>query len=313
MNKKIKRYAAGLRIDQYFSILFIVVFLLLQKSYQPEGLAQYMEQVTHQVYLASSSAVPVRMALQIPEPNLTASSAAVIDVDSGSILLEKNLNEIYLPASTTKLMSALVVKEKMKLGDTVTVPNLGANEGSKVGLEQGEQYTVENLMKAMLIQSANDAAESLATSYPGGRGEFINRMNTKAQELGLTKTIFENPTGFDGVHHQTTARDLAILSLEAIKDSDIAEIVKNKSEYITDITRNHRIFLQNSHQLIGTDPDIIGIKTGTTDGAGQVLITQINRGGRNLIIVVMGSGDRYTDTLNIINWVYTTHRWLNPS
>lgn len=296
------------RLDQVVSILLICLMLLSYKSLRPQEQEEMAARgVLQPVYQLVPSLVPVRSA--VDEPIITASSAAVIDLASATPLYTKHARDVYLPASTTKLMTALVVRQSLPLDQMVEIPTGLRTEGSALGFQAGQTFTVRNLLKAMLIQSANDAAEILAQQYPGGRQAFVAQMNREAEQLHLQQTIFENPTGFDGTHHQTTAYDLAILAKQVVQDPVLQEIVATRYEYITDTTRRQQYYLVNTHEMVGVDPSVTGIKTGTTEGAGQVLITQVERDGQKLIIVVMGSSDRYADTRTLINWSFGSYRW----
>lgn len=245
--------------------------------------------------------------------NLTSKSIYIEDVDSGTILYEKNSERILLPASTTKLMTALVALDVFQPDQIVTVPSLTTIEGTKPIFPEGMQITVENLLKAALIQSSNEAAYILALNYSEGERAYVDLMNKKAKELRLVSTHFDNPAGFDTDAHRSSARDLAILSKQAMKNSLIAQIVGTKSTIVTDISGEHTFVLENTHQLLGVDPTVVGVKTGTTQGANQVLITQYVREGHSIIIIVMGSDERYIETSALIEWVFDSFVWLSPT
>ena len=137
-------------------------------------------------------------------------------------------------------------------------------------------------------------------------------MNQKAKELNLKSTHYENPAGFDNDTQRSSARDLVILSKEVMKNEFLREVVNTKETVITDLTQEFEMQLYSTHQLLGHDPTVIGIKTGTTEGASQVLITQYLRDGHNVIIVVMGSNDRYFETTQLIDWVFDSYKWVSP-
>lgn len=298
------------RLDQLASCVLLCVAILSYGSIRLEERQASAQQLPQTVYQIPTALIPVRTTAE--DPIISASSAAVIDVASGTPLYSKHARDVYLPASTTKLMTALVVRQSMDVQDLVTATNTGSIDGSKIGFAPGLQFTVHTLLKAMLIQSANDAAELLAQHFAGGRQAFVAQMNHEAQRLHLQQTIFENPTGFDGIHHQTSAFDLALLAKEVVRDPVLREIVGTRFEHITDVARRNQYFLTNTHALVGVDPTVTGVKTGTTDGAGQVLITQVERNGQKLIVVVMGSGDRYEDTKKLMDWAYASYRWQTP-
>ena len=168
---------------------------------------------------------------------LSAESVYISDLNSGSVLYKKNDRALRSPASTTKLLTALVALEAYALDDVLTVTiKETRTEGNVVGFYTGEELTVLNVLKAMLIPSGNDAAYVLANSYPAGYDAFIERMNTLTIEIGMLGSHFENPAGFDGDMHYTTAYDLAILAREAMKEQVIRDIVKTKELSITDVS-----------------------------------------------------------------------------
>lgn len=244
--------------------------------------------------------------------NLSSRSVYIYDVDSDTTLFEKNGELLLLPASTTKIMTALVAREEYNLDDILTVPDVSEIEGFRVGLFDGEQLQVRELLKAALIQSSNDAAYVLAINHPSGLSGFVDLMNKKAVNLGLRSTLFENPAGFDNETQKSSARDLVIMSKEFMNDEFLKSIVSTKEDTITDSTGEYTHSLYNTHQLLGSDPSVVGIKTGTTDGANQVLVTQFNREGHNIIVVIMGSDDRYLETSQLIDWVFDEFIWLTP-
>ncbi len=244
--------------------------------------------------------------------NLSSKSVYIEDLDTNTKLFEKNSERLLLPASATKLMTALIAAQVYEIDDVLTVPNVVEIEGSSVGLFKGEKMTAGELLKAALIQSSNDAAYALATNYSGGIDEYVKLMNQKAIELNLKSTFFENPAGFDGDGQRSSAHDLAIISKEFMKNDFLKLVVSKKEETIGDVTGVYKHRLFNTHQLLWTDNSVVGIKTGTTEGAHQVLITQFNRDGRNILIIVMGSDDRYQETSQLIEWVFREFVWLTP-
>lgn len=243
---------------------------------------------------------------------LSATAVYVADTDSGSILLTKNPEELRFPASTTKLMTALVARKEYQLHDVATISAEVVNtDGTKVGLAVGEVQTVENLLKATLISSGNDAAMALALHHPSGLAGFLSEMNQTAHELHLNSTNYTNPAGLDDMTQQASARDLGILAREVMADPVLRSIVRTKYAFIQDQSgyRGHQ--LHSTHQLLGVVPGVVGIKTGTTQQAGQTLVTQLERDGRSITIVVMGSQDRYADTIAIIDWVFSRYIWVD--
>lgn len=259
---------------------------------------------------------PIAALLQQPElqftNKLTAKSAYVVDIDTGTVLFDRNSERILLPASTTKLMTALVALKLYQLDTVVTVPELPVIEGLSYDFKPGSQMLVQDLLKATLIQSSNDAAYILAIASPQGLEGFVQDMNNTATELNLKSTQYANPAGFDNDTQRSSARDLVILSKEVMKDEFLQSVVSTKQTMITDITKEFELYLYSTHQLLGVDPTVIGIKTGTTQGASQVLVTQFLRDGHNIIIVIMGSDDRYLETTQLIDWVFNSYQWVTP-
>jgi serine-type D-Ala-D-Ala carboxypeptidase (penicillin-binding protein 5/6) len=248
---------------------------------------------------------------QLIKEEITAKHFLALDVESGAVLLEQDATASAYPASTTKMMTALVARDLYNLDYSLEVTKESLVSDNQVGFKVGERISVDDLLHASLISSSNEAAEVLAGGYGEGREEFVNLMNQKARELHLDNTLFINPSGFDNENIYSTARDLGILARELLKDEYLSEIVKMKEYTFTDIEETSTHVLYTTNQLLHQIDDVIGIKTGTTDGAGQVLVTAIERDGAKVIIVVMGSSDRYQDTKEIIDWVYSSYEWVD--
>lgn len=245
---------------------------------------------------------------------LTASSVYVSDEASGTILLSKNPDNRLYPASTTKIMTALVAREAYYLNQVMTVREEAFTQGNTMELLPNEQISVNQLLQGLLIASGNDAAFVLANNYPGGYQEFVAAMNRKATQLGLSQSYFTNPSGLDAPQHRMTAHDLAILAREVFKDEYLAEIMGTPTLTVTNTTGQLTHPLSHTHELLYTDPTVVGGKTGTTDAAGQVLVTKFRRPDvtdqeREVIVAVMGSLDRYGDTNKIIDWVMAHYQW----
>ncbi len=243
-------------------------------------------------------------------PQTTARSLIVLDGKTGVSLYEKNPHLKHLPASTTKLMTALVALEKCSGQDVITVNRL-EKEGSQMGLAVGDSLTVENLLYGLLLPSGNDAAYALADNCAPSEDVFIAKMNEKAKELGMNETHFVNPAGFDADMQYSTAADLAELARVATGNPLIAKIVKTKSTVVTDNTGLKTYYLENVDKLLGIVEGIEGVKSGETDGALEILLTKTTRNGNSIIVALLGSKDRFGETQKLIEWAFSNHVWSN--
>lgn len=244
-----------------------------------------------------------------PQP-VTARSAAVIDEKTGMVLFAKNADLKHLPASTTKLMTALTALEACSPQEAVTITNVEKG-GTQMGLEVGDRISVDALLYGLLISSGNDAAYALADNCAKSHKDFVNSMNRKAQELNLTNTHFTNPAGFDDNFQYSTANDLAELARVATANPLIAKIVKTKSTVVTDVTGLRTYYLENVNKLLGVVDGVNGVKTGHTDGALEIVITKISRNGNGIIISILGSQDRFGESQALIEWAYSNYLWKN--
>ena len=243
-----------------------------------------------------------------PVPNLSALSVLVIDLPEKNIIYAKNPDYRLLPASTTKIMTALVALDKWKLSDVLEVKN-NYFIGQIMGLKSGEKMTFLNLLYGLLVDSANDAAYVLAENYPGGLEVFIKAMNKKAIDLNLNETHFTNPAGIENNNHLTTAHDLAILASEAMKNKTFAKIVNTAKITISNLEGKNQYVLENTNKLVAAVLGVKGVKTGWTTNAGECLITNVKRGNKEVMIVVLHSQDRFGETKKIINWVFDNFKW----
>lgn len=228
------------------------------------------------------------------KPADSACASAVIEAESGALVFGKNENERRGPASTTKIMTALVALEAADADTVIKVdPRAAGTEGSSAYLRAGDEYTLEELIFALMLGSANDAAEAIAYAIGGSIDGFAAMMNEKAAEMGLTDTHFENPHGLDGEGHFTTARELALIAREALKNEKFAEIVSTKVRAIGE-GESRRSF-QNHNRLLFEGGEFIGVKTGFTKKCGRTLVSARKRDGVTLICVTMSDPDDWRD------------------
>ncbi len=244
-------------------------------------------------------------------PVIKAKSVIAIDLKNGLPLYEQNIYDRRSIASITKLMTAIIVIEENKMDEVVTISKKASEiSGSKIWLAQGEKITVENLLYAALIHSANDAAYALAENNTPKMEDFVAKMNQKAAELGLRDTHFTNPVGFDDSENYSTASDLANLARYAYGKSFIqkAGVLKELDITSTNGKMNHN--LKTTNDLLNSYLKVLGLKTGTTDLAGECLIGIIqNDQGNDIVTVVLDSPSRYQETKVLADWVFRTYQW----
>lgn len=293
--------------------VFVVVTLILlpgQNIYKKALFAHDEDQIWRQklpVKLPEPAPYPINKHLFEP-PSVTASGVIIADLNSGVILYEKNSHERFQPASTTKIMTALVALDTYRL-DTHLIAETNKIDGRTMGLFKGEKLTVEALLYGLMIHSANDAAIVLAENYPGGTANFVKAMNEKSKQLHLDETHFTNPVGYEDPDHYISARDLARLSSEAIKNPTISKIVSIRSITVSDVSYSHYHDLTNVNQLIGKIPGVAGLKTGWTENARECLVTLQLKGKVRVLTVVLRSNDRFAETEKLLGWVGQNFSW----
>ncbi len=233
--------------------------------------------------------------------SLDSKAYIIYDTAARSVISGKNQNLRFAPASTAKIMAALIALNSYRPDQVLTARNIAtiSADSSKMGLTEGEQMTVINLIYGMMLPSGNDAAYVLAENYPGGVDAFVAKMNEKAETLKLSNTRFFDPDGYDDQNF-TTAYDLARLGAYAIQNNTFAKIVATKNKTVYDLTGKTPHVLNNLNILLGQN-GVTGIKTGHTDEAGDVLVTSINQGDRTYIVDVLNGQDRFGDTEKIID------------
>lgn len=292
------------------SVLFLsfILFLLLSQKvfFQKKNLADSARVSGFEKLLPSPYPYPFDKGTYLV-PEITANSVFILDADSAVILYEKNPNFRLPPASTTKMMTALVALDYYSLEDILTIGSQKV-EGNSLKFLPGEKFSVRDLLYALLVASANDAALTLAENIPGGEAAFVEAMNKKAESLGLENTHFTNPAGFDDENHYSTARDLAIIARVLIRNPFLAEIVATPQISITEISSGKKYFFKNTNELVGKD-GVKGIKTGWTQKAKECLVSWVEKEGRKIIIVLLESNDRFGETKKLIEWIFNNFEW----
>lgn len=269
------------------------------------------QQVLYQVELLPLSSLPVlKTKLSgISEPELTASSAAAIDLETMTVLYQKQAHLPLPPASTVKMMTALVATDRYQLDGRLPVLQLDAVNGNNLPLRLGQVFEMRDLLAALLIASNNDVAEFLASSSAMGRADFIEEMNRRAQALGLTETTFINPSGLDESGQVSSAYDLLLIARELLRKPLLRELVAQPQWLMTEQSSQLPYQLYNTNQLLFSLQGVRGVKTGTTAQAGQVLVTLFERDGRQILLSLMNSQDRYLDASRLIGWIFNNYEW----
>lgn len=237
----------------------------------------------------------------------------VYDRISKSMIIGKNEDVKSAMASTTKIMTSIVILEKADLDEMVTVSaKAGGTGGSRLGLKKGDKASVKNLLYGLMLRSGNDAAVALAEHVGGSVKEFAELMNEKASELGLTNTHFVTPHGLDDANHYTTALELAKLTDYAMNNETFSKIVGTKS--ITIYINNQPRQINNTNELLGTLNGVVGVKTGFTNNAGRCLVTETKRNNMDIITIVLGADtkkDRTKDSVNLIEYTFSKYKMYN--
>lgn len=246
-------------------------------------------------------------------PTINSRAYVVIDRKSNTVLVGKNENQKKKMASTTKIMTALIVIENCDLSETVEISKKSAStRGSRLGLKTGDKITVYDLLYGLMMRSGNDSAVALAEHTAGSISNFADLMNQKAVELGLSNTHFVTPHGLDEDEHYTTAYELALLSNYAMNNEIFAKIVGTKNYTIT--INGYPKTLTNTNELLGSLNGVYGIKTGFTNGANRCLVTCCKRGEMDLICVVLGADTkkyRTTDSIKLLEYSFSNFKYVN--
>lgn len=260
--------------------------------------------------------LPVKVSA-VSDEDITAPSAILVDGNNFKILYEKNSHNQRSVASITKVMTVLLIMEdiesgKISLTDTVTSSAHAASMGgSDIWLEEGEQMSVDDMLKATLVASANDAAVALAEYSEGSEDAFVSRMNRRAKELGMKDTVFKNCNGLDEDGHVSSAYDVALMSAELIKHTKVFDY----TSIWLDFLRDGKTQIVNTNKLLKSYKGITGLKTGTTGDAGSCISATAKRDGLSLIAVVLGSDsgtDRFKDASTLLDYGFNNFSVIMP-
>ena len=239
-------------------------------------------------------------------PSVKASGAILMDAKTGEVLFGHNIHKRYPPASTTKILTAILAIESGRLDEKVEVSRRAANTGgSSMHLFAGQVITIRELLTGLMMRSGNDAAVAIAEHLAGTEAAFVTQMNAKAQSLGAVNSSFCNPHGLTAVNHYSTAFDLAWISRYALADPTFAAIVNTRETTIDWFDRRGQekdVNLRNTNKLLWMLEDADGVKTGTTGEAGPCLVSSATRGNQRLIAVVLHDHSRWNDSLQLLKY-----------
>ena len=285
----------------------ILVFLLILLNFS----TVYADDVDNEADFENTIEVTASNVSELPKIN--SRRYIVYDRISKSMIIGKNEDVKSAMASTTKIMTTIVILEKADLNETVTVSvKAGGTGGSRLGLKRGDKTSVKDLLYGLMLRSGNDAAVALAEHVGGSVKEFAELMNEKAAELGLTNTHFVTPHGLDDPNHYTTALELAKLTDYAMDNETFARIVGTKSTTI--YINNQPRQINNTNELLGVLNGVVGVKTGFTNNAGRCLVTEIKRNNMDIITIVLGADtkkDRTKDSVNLIEYTFSKYKMYN--
>lgn len=300
--------------EKIFCLIVLGVLFLLTPTKHTTiiqaSIPDLRSQQTETLILPPPAPYPVNSTGVLPPDSITSYAVVVLDTVSGVPLYKRNEIERLAPASTTKLMTAMVALDTYKPEDIVTVKEATLS-GQIMDLVVGERITVEYLLYGLLISSANDASYVLAQHHPQGPTGFMAAMNKKANALGLSNTFFVNPAGFDDPLHTMSAYDVATMARFALKYPLIKKVVSVPLITVSDESYTNFHTLRNTNQLLGRIPGVSGVKTGFTQAAGENLVTLVERDGKEIIIVTLRSQNRFGDTEALIDWVFSNFQWIS--
>lgn len=244
----------------------------------------------------------------VPPKPLNTNYAALIDLESGRLLYEKDCRKMVPMASTTKIMTAIVALENSNLGDIVTVSKRASSiSGSTVGLKNGEKVTMEELLYGLMLQSGNDCAVAIAEHIGGSVEDFAYIMDSKAFDIGAFDTHFATPHGLDKVGHFTTAYDLSLITRHAMKNGTFKRIVGTKN--ITIEGYAHKRIFYNTNKMLWSFEGADGVKTGYTGRAGKCLVSSASIDGRSFICVALNSPNRWEDSKKILKYGMDNYKY----
>ena len=296
-----------MKLIKFYIVFVLCIFLFTTTAYADIDSSEEIDfnEIKQEIIETSSNATDI--------PNINSRAAIVIDRNSKAILYGKSETEQRKMASTTKIMTAIVVLENTNLSGIVTISKKAANTGGSVlGIKTGDKISVCDLLYGLLLVSGNDTAVALAEHVGGSIEGFADMMNKKAAELGLTNTHYVTPHGLDNDNHYTTAYELAILTDYALNNKTFYNYVATKSYTIN--INGYPKTLRNTNELLGNLDGVYGVKTGFTNGANRCLVTSCKRGNLDIICIVLGADSkkfRTQDSIKLIEYCFSNYEVIN--
>lgn len=240
-------------------------------------------------------------------PEISAQNAILIEANSGEVIYEKNATEKAYPASITKIMTALLAIENGTLDKKVKISqNAAGVEGSSIYLMTGEIISLRDLVYGLMLRSGNDAATAISEDVGGSTDNFVMMMNKKAREIGAFNTHFMNPSGLHDENHYTTAEDMALIAMDAMKNREFKQVAATKS-WVTDRGDGKYNYFYNKNKVVYQYNGGTGIKIGYTKAAGRTLVASSERDGMELICVVMKAPDWFSDTYKLMDYAFSQY------
>lgn len=292
----------SMKIRFYFLFPFFTLLFLL---YPGNSDLLHTFAYNRQLFYEKSTPAPYTLSpipyVKLPYyPEVLAEGVYIVDLPSFTPIAQRNPHLRFFPASTIKIITALVAYDVYKPDQVITIKRT-IEDGQTMGLIIGEKITVENLLYGLLVHSGNDVAYVLADNY--GYDKFIQLMNEKAKKLMMTNSYFKNPNGLDNMAQYTTAFDLTLAARELLKNKYLAKIVSTKEITVSDVDFQYFHRLVNVNKLLGEIQGLGGLKTGYTENAGENLVSFYKKNHHEFVIVILKSTDRFTDTKNIVSWI----------
>ena len=291
----------------FYRVFFTIIVLILSFNY-----IVFADDENEQIATNLESIIDVSSDIS-NEPVINSRSAIIYDRSSHSILFGKKEYEKRKMASTTKIMTAIIVLENANLDDIVTVSSKSAGTGgSRLGLKKNDKISVRDLLYGLMLCSGNDAAVALAEHVGGDLPGFATLMNKKCESLNLNSTHFVTPHGLDNDDHYTSAYELAIITDYALKNENFSKIVQTKNYTVCINSKPKNI--SNTNELLGNLAGVYGVKTGFTNGANRCLVTSVKRGNMDLICIVLGADtkkDRTRDSVQLIEYTFKNFQMIN--